>query len=289
MNKIGIHYGYWVNDWCKDYIPFVKKASDAGFDILEINTASFLDMTQSETDDLLDEAKRYNIKLTYSEGLAPQYDVASENLSIRRAGIEHCKRTMEKVAKMGGDIYCGVLYSAWGSMPSVGLYNKDKVVERSIESVREMGITAKNLGLKFSMEAVNRFEQYIMNTSKEARDFVERVDDGATSILLDTFHMNIEEDSIVDAILTAGNRLGHLHVGEQSRRPPLAGRMPWNDIFDVLKQIDYQGDIVIESFVRMGGEVGRDIKIWRDIIEPNTEEHLERELRNSLEFLKGMV
>jgi D-psicose/D-tagatose/L-ribulose 3-epimerase len=76
---------------------------------------------------------------------------------------------------------------------------------------------------------------------------------------LDTFHMNIEENSLSGAILSAGSCLGHFHVGENNRKPPGTGFLPWTEIVQALKQIDYQGQIVVEPFVLSGGTIGREI------------------------------
>lgn len=84
-------------------------------------------------------------------------------------------------------------------------------------------------------------------------------------VMLDTFHMNIEEDSITDAIRKSGALLGHFHAGEANRRcPGPGGRFDWAEIGKALKQISYDGYVVMEPFVTMGGQVGRDISIWRE-------------------------
>ena len=77
--------------------------------------------------------------------------------------------------------------------------------------------------------------------------------------------MNIEEDSFYDAIVKAGDKLGHLHTGETNRRAPGRGRMPWSEIGAALKAVNYQGSIVTEPFLMPGGEVGRDISVYRDL------------------------
>ena len=101
----------------------------------------------------------------------------------------------------------------------------------------------------FYVEVVNRFEQYLLNTCEEALDYCGRVGSSHCQILLDTFHMNIEEDSIFDAIVNAGNQLGHLHIGETNRRAPGRGRIPWDEVAGALKKIDYTGSIVMEPFL----------------------------------------
>ena len=77
--------------------------------------------------------------------------------------------------------------------------------------------------------------------------------------------MNIEEDSIGDAIRSAKGVLGHFHIGECNRKTPGTGRMPWNEIFTALDDIDYKGAIVMEPFVKTGGQVGSDIRVFRDL------------------------
>jgi D-psicose/D-tagatose/L-ribulose 3-epimerase len=79
-------------------------------------------------------------------------------------------------------------------------------------------------------------------------------------LLLDTFHMNIEEDFIGDSIRSAAGYIGHFHIGETNRKTPGLGHMPWTEIADALADIEYSGRVVMEPFVRMGGSVGRDIK-----------------------------
>jgi sugar phosphate isomerase/epimerase len=105
-----------------------------------------------------------------------------------------------------------------------------------------------------------------MNTAAEGIAFAERVGSPNCKILLDTFHMNIEEDSMGGSIEEAGTWLGHFHLGEQNRRPPGRGRMPWSEIFGALKKINYQGAVVMEPFLVPGGEVGRDISVFRDLL-----------------------
>ena len=122
------------------------------------------------------------------------------------------------------------------------------------------------------MEVLNRFEGYLLNTCAECKKFVEEVDVDAVRIMLDTFHMNIEEDSMVEAILLAGDKLGHFHVGVNNRRVPGKGGFPWY--------------VVMEPFVMSGGGVGSDIKVWRDLSNGATTEQLDADARRSVEYLR---
>ena len=125
--------------------------------------------------------------------------------------------------------------------------------------------------------------------SEEGVEFVKEVDKDNVKVMLDTFHMNIEEVSIGDAIRHAGNLLGHLHTGECNRMVPGKGRKPWREIGDALQDIKYDGNVVMEPFVRMGGQVGSDIKIWRDISRGASEAELDADAKRSVEFQRYML
>ncbi|MDR1802382.1 MAG: TIM barrel protein, partial [Treponema sp.] len=113
---------------------------------------------------------------------------------------------------------------------------------------------------------INRFEQFLINTCDEALAYIEEINHPSCNILLDTFHMNIEEDSIGGAIRKAGKRLAALHLGEPNRKPPGMGRMPWAEIKEALDAIGFTGPLVMEPFLTQGGPVGRSISVWRDIV-----------------------
>ena len=95
--------------------------------------------------------------------------------------------------------------------------------------------------------------------------------------------MHIEEDSLSGAILEAGDFLGHFHLGEPNRRPPGRGRMPWAEIFSALGQIGYQGAVVMAPFLVPGGQVGRDISVFRYL--PG-HDRLDEEATLSAEFVR---
>lgn len=109
------------------------------------------------------------------------------------------------------------------------------------------------------------------------------------SVMLDTFHMNIEEESIGAAIREAGSLLGHFHTGECNRMVPGRGRTPWREIGEALRDINYDKTVVMEPFVMPGGTVGQNIKVWRDIVPDTSEEALDRDAKKALEFERYML
>lgn len=287
MNKLGIFTNFWEKSWDFDHIKYIKKAKQIGFDILEFQAQPMLEMTKARMDEIRKYAEAEGIELTYSLGLDPRYDVSSEDETVRQGGIEYLKRIVECVGYMDGRIISGVSYAGWGS-PDYILNDKTPVLERSLDSMRKIIKTAEDYGIIYCVEAVNRFEGCLINTAEEALDYISRIDSENIKVLLDTYHMNIEENSIGDAIRLTGDKLGSFHTGDNNRRCPGRGHIDFNEVFQALADIHYQGRIVSEPFVQMGGEVGRDIKIWRNL-DPVQEEYLDKEAARLLEFEKQML
>ena len=288
MNKLGIFMNFWEKNWDADHKKYIKKASKLGFDVLEFQAQPLLEMSDDYLLELKKIADDENIELTYSLGLDKAYDISSDDKAIREKGIEYLKKIMKKVSVMGGKLISGVSYAGWG-VPEIEDICKERLRDNSISSMKELVKIAKELDILYAVEAVNRFEGVVINTAKDALDYVNAVDSENIGILLDTYHMNIEEFSIKDAIKTAGEKLIGFHVGENNRSVPGRGHLNWDEIFSALKEVNYKGRIVAEPFVVRGGEVGRDIFVWRDLVDITSEEILDKEALFMLEFEKKML
>tara|TARA_B100000945_G_C20425496_1_gene620304 strand:- start:2278 stop:3138 length:861 start_codon:yes stop_codon:yes gene_type:complete len=263
--KIGIYYAYWANNWNVDFHPFIDKASDIGFDVIELNAGTITLMTKEDRKSIKSHADDRGIELSYVVGLQSQYDISSENLSTRKSGINFLQQMSEAIGEIGGGPVGGIIYGSWPASLPQNEHDKRPYVDRSIESMKEAIKSAEDNNVFFNMEVVNRFEQFIMNTCEEAIDYVKTIDSKNAKIMLDTFHINIEEDFFKESIVRANNYLGHFHIGENNRMPPGYGHIPWKEVADGLKKIAYQGYIVMEPFLMPGGEVGRDIKVYRNL------------------------
>ena len=286
MNKVGIYYAYWTHEWDVDFHPFIDKVSDLGFDVLEVNAGTVANMNATERQSLRMHAGDKDLTLTYCIGLPHEYDIASPAKSVRDNGISYLQQMAQAIGQMGGGTMGGIIYGSWPATLPNGETDKRPYVERSVASIKEAIKAAEDNNVIFNMEVVNRFEQFIMNTCDEALAYVAAVDSPSVKILLDTFHLNIEEDFVGAAIMKAGDKLGHFHIGENNRMPPGYGHIPWTEIGAALRQIDYQGYVVMEPFVMPGGQVGRDIKVFRDM---SVGLDLDEEARKALLFLRGVL
>lgn len=177
-------------------------------------------------------------------------------------------------------------------MPDHGITMEEKrwKEELALSSMRRLMPIAEDNGVYYCCEVVNRFEQYLLNTAREGVAFVRQLDSPNAKVLLDTFHMNIEENDLVQAILETGDYLGHFHAGERNRMPPgSTNSLPWQEMAGALRQIGYQGAVVMEPFVLMGGTIPYDIKVWRELVEDTSEENLDRMAADACRFLRTLM
>ena len=289
MNKLGIFMNFWEKNWDADHKKYMKKAADIGFDILEFQAQPLLEMSDDHIKELKKYADEVGIELTYSLGLDRRYDVSSLDENIRRGGVTYLQNIIRKMHVGGGVLLSGVSYAGWGTPDDMG-DSKKPFWDQSVKSMKEIIKVAEECGVTYCVEAVNRFETCLINTAKEALAYVEEIDSPNIGVLLDTYHMNIEEDNIGDAIrLVGAERLKSFHTGDNNRRAPGRGHIDWDEVFSALASIGYKGRIVSEPFVMKGGEVGRDIHVYRDLIEHPCEASIDAEARYLLQFEKGML
>ncbi|MEF9896177.1 MAG: sugar phosphate isomerase/epimerase family protein [Clostridia bacterium] len=290
QNKVGIYYAFWEQEWRADYLAYVHKIARLGFDTLEVAAGALPGMTSEARKTIAQAARDEGLDMTYCIGLPAAYDLASPDAKTRKTGIAYMGTLFDCLSEMGGDLLGGIIYTTWPGTMNAPLTDKSPWWNRSVESVRKYSKMAEDAGILCCMEVVNRFEQYLLNTAAEGVAFVKRLESPNVKLLLDTFHMNIEEDFIGQSIRKAGSEyIGHFHIGETNRRVPGRGHMPWDEIMDALCAINYEGRIVMEPFLKMGGQVGQDIKVWRDLSDDGDDAFMDAEAQYALKFMKGKL
>lgn len=285
--KYGIYFAYWTKEWFADYKKYMDKVSALGFDVMEISCAALREVytTKEQLIELREYAKEKNLTLTAGYGPTKAENLCSEDSEAVKRAMAFFKDLLPKLALMDIKILGGGLYSYW---PVDFTLNNDKEGDRAraVKNLKELSKTAEEYDVTLGMEVLNRYEGYILNTCDEAIDFVDEIGSSHVKIMLDTFHMNIEEDNIAAAIRKAGSRLGHLHLGEQNRMVPGKGSLPWGEIGQALRDIQYEGAAVMEPFVMKGGTIGKEIKVWRDLIDDLSEERLDEDAKGALNFVR---
>lgn len=284
--QYGVVYEYWSHDWCCDYPAVARKVSGMDFDVLEIGAVHLFEMSDEQIDELKQIAEECALYYTVNSGPSKDCDLASRDPKIRANGVAFFKTLFRKMERLGSKDLAGAIYSFWPS--DFQDLDKEGAWERSISSLQELAVDAETFGIDISLEVLNRNETYILTDCAEAVEYIRRVGSPHVKILLDTYHMNIEEDDMCAAIRLAGENLGHFHIGENNRKLPGMNRsLDWSAIGAALWEIGYQKAVVMEPFLLSGGEVGKSVRVWRDLSNQASPEQMDKMLKDALCFVKG--
>jgi D-psicose/D-tagatose/L-ribulose 3-epimerase len=282
-HKYGIYYGYWAENRYPDFAELAYKAATLGFDIVEISANPLMSISREARDRISAAARDAGVVHTFIGAVPAETDISSDDGGKRKEGIRYLKEICRLVHQMGGSSISGIFHVSLGAVPDIKK-NRRYYLDNSVSSMKEVMKVAEDLGIIVSLEILNRFEQFMLNTACQAVEYVEMVGSQNLKIHLDTFHMNIEEDSIPAAIRSAAGHIGHFHVSENHRGLPGTGHIDFEGTADALRIAGYEGPIIIEAFVKAGFEFSHAFKVWRDMENGDINEAL----RKSLAYVKDI-
>ena len=262
--KFGGHALVWAGDWSEASArKAAVSAKKAGYDYIEMLMIEPEKIDVVMTKEVLAE---HGLSATASLGLSPETDVTSTNPSIVKKGDELLRKVVDKLHAIGSTELCGVIYCSLGKYPGPSSAENRA---NSISAVTRLADYAADKGININLEVVNRYETNIMNTGKEGLKFLEAVNRPNAYLHLDTYHMNIEEDGMSQAVLDAGDALGYVHIGESHRGYLGSGNVDFDTFFGALKKINYKGPITFESFssVVVDPALSNALCIWRNLWE----------------------
>ena len=286
MMKIGTHYAYWNNMWAADYIALCHRAKKCGLDVLEVGAGDLVNMSDAELEALATTAKELGLEISANLGPPKDKDISNADPAIREAGVKFLCDILDQMVKIDCKILIGACYNCW-PFDFVDI-DKEALLDRAVEGMKIVGDHADKLGLTIALEILNRFESCMINTLDEGIAFCERVGKKSVKLLLDTFHMNIEEVEDIPTVLRrGGDWVAHVHVGEANRMLPGQGHLDWAEIGRALRDIGYDAKVVMEPFLLTGGEVGPAIKVWRDLSANADGEKMDEMMTEAVSFLRA--
>ena len=258
--KYGINFLLWSGDFNKESLPLIQKAADVGFDGVEIPIFDPDDVDIKATKAAL---KAADMECTGCGILGDDRDIISDDPAIRENAKAYMKRCVEIIGELGGSIFCGPLYSAVGKL--VGRSRTEEEWDLAVTGLKEVAPVAADNGVTLAIEPLNRFETYFVNIAEDAVKLAKDVGHPNVKVHLDTFHMNIEEKNLYDAIKSSGDALAHMHCCENDRGAPGSGHVDWDGVFKALDEVNYDSWIVIESFVPAIEAIAKAAAIWRQL------------------------
>ena len=242
--------------------PFSEKSM--GYDILEVCIEDPALLSASAMNKA---ALENGLGISICGAFGADRDVSHESKEIRKKGIEYLRRCVDFAAAVGSPNVSGPMYSATGKTRLLNTAARNEQFGWAVESLHKVGEYAATNGVGLAIEPLNRFETDLINTVDQALILCQDINLENVGLLLDTFHMNIEEKSTGDAIRRAGNLVRHIQVSENDRGTPGSGQVHWEEFYKALSDIDYTGWIVVESFLPTVAEIARAVSLWRPVAE----------------------
>jgi D-psicose/D-tagatose/L-ribulose 3-epimerase len=181
-------------------------------------------------------------------------NLVTTNNSLLKAAQNYVKKCVTLCQKLGGKTFNLCLFSEEplildSNHKYLLLEEKRKLISPLIESLRELAKYASNYDIDLLIEPLNRYSTPICTNSEDAKYIVKLVDRENVGIMLDTFHMNIEEDSIHDAIVNSNTMLKHVHISDNNRKMPGFAHIDFENVIGALKRIKYSKFLTFEPSV----------------------------------------
>ena len=271
--KTGMNLLLWTTHVTEEHFPIIAKLKKAGFDGVEIpifeGDVDHYKRLRKELDNL-------GLGCTTVGLMTPEANPISPEANLRKAAVERFKRLLEWTATLKGQIMAGPFHSPLGVFSGAGPTEEEK--KRAADVLHQAAEIAKSAGVTLAIEYLNRFECYFLTTAADTRALVKRVNHPNFRMMYDTFHANIEEKNIADAIAGVADSFVHVHISENDRGTPGTGHVQWDETFRALRKAKYDNWLVIESFGRALPALAAATKVWRDLF-PAAEEVYTQGLR----------
>ena len=257
MIRFGMHASLWAQAWTREGAELaISEAARYGLDLIEIPLLEPDKVDVAHSGGLFE---RHGVACTASLGLPMEVEASQHP----EAATAFLTRTLEVAHGLGCSTLSGVIYSTLGyrsgSPPTEAEY------DNMVKALKPVARRAADLGMTLGLEPCNRYETHLLNTSRQARAFVERLDEPNVIIHLDTYHTNIEEKNFAAALADGGGHVRYVHLSESDRGVPGSANVRWKEVFDALKAANFDGDLVGESFVNMPPQLARALSVWRPV------------------------
>ena len=258
--KVGMNLLLWTAFVTEEHFPILEKIKKTGYDGVEIplfdGDAEHYKKIKKELDNL-------GLGCTAVTVVNAETNPISPDASIRKAGLERIKWALDMTSVMGGDLLAGPYHSALGVFSGQPPTADER--KRAVEVLTQAADHAQKVKVKIAIEYLNRFECYFLTNAMDAKNLVREINHPYFGTMYDTFHANIEEKIISQAIASMEDTYVHVHISENDRGTPGSGHVHWDETFKALRKAKYDGWLTIEAFGRALPDLAAATKIWRDM------------------------
>jgi len=274
--KYGLNLLLWTTDVQEQHFPLLEKIKSWGYDAVEIPIFNLDQAAYKKLAARLDELGLERSAVTVSTAEANPIDASAD---VRRRAVDRLRQVVDICRVLGAQKLCGPFHSAIGQFSGHGPTADEWKWGK--ETLHEVADHARGANVTLVLEYLNRFECYFLNCAADTNRFVKEVNHSHLRMMYDTFHANIEEKSIAAAIKNCASSTVHVHISENDRSTPGEGHVDWATTFRTLKDMAYDGWLVVEAFGLALPDLAAATKIWRRMFP--SEEYL---ATRALKFMK---
>lgn len=277
--KYGMNMLLWSSGLTTEDAPLFEKIKEIGYDGVEIPMFDLDVDAYKSLGDLLDQVGLERTAVTVCSAEA---NPIAESEAVRTTATEHLKKVVDCCEALGAQTLAGPLHSALGEFSGQGATEDEW--KRGQEVLLKVADHAQQAKVMLAIEYLNRFECYFLNSAEDCSRFCREADHPYLKMMYDSFHAHIEEKDPIQAIKTCIDQTVHVHISENDRSTPGEGQVNWDATFAGLKEVGYDGWMVVEAFGLALPELAAATRIWRKMF-PD-EDYL---ASNALKFMKSRV
>lgn len=276
--QFGISTWVWTSPFTTESTTLFPKIKKMGYDVVEIPVEDPEVIDAQHVKQALDE---HQLEAVVCGAFGPGRDLTHEDSAVHQQCFDYLDDLISFCVAWDAGFIAGPMYSAVGKARMVSPDQKKREWELAVKNIRKVCKKASDNGLELAIEPLNRFESDLINTTAQAKQLIEDINHPAAKIMVDGFHMSIEERSLENAIRTAGDDLIHVQTSENYRGTPGTGQTDWSSFQRGLEAVNYSGVVSIESFTSDNQELADAVCIWRPLAEDQ-----DRMAEDGLQFLK---
>ena len=260
--RIGLNTFLESSSFTDSDIPLIGRFSEYGAEVIELAIVDPYKVTVSK---VLDALRANNLKQPVICGVFTKgRDLRGDKDSVVSSS-QYISDLIDLAELLESKVVCGPMYSQTGLATAYSNEERDIQISQIAEALIPLCKKAEEAGVILAIEPLNRFETDCINTLDQAADLIAMVDSPVLKIHMDTFHMNIEEANFEATIIKHARLIGHVHASASHRGLLGHDQVDWKKFFNALKKINYNGDIVIESFTKENKTIAKAASIWRDL------------------------
>jgi D-psicose/D-tagatose/L-ribulose 3-epimerase len=281
MTAIGASTWIWTSPLTDERLTeLAPRVAGLGFDIIELPVEEPGQWDPGRARELVSE---HRLGASLCCVMGPGRDLSVPDRRVVGETLGYLRHCVDAAARIGSGVIAGPMYAPVGKLWPMDSGERSATLARVADALRPLAEYAGERNVRLAVEPLNRYETSLVNTVEQGLELVELVGRPACGLLLDTYHLNIEEKDPVAATLAARERIAHVHACGTDRGAPGGDRFEWPRFLDALRSAGYHGPLCIESFTSEQETIATAAAIWRPLAASPDEL-----AADGLRFLRGL-